>query len=87
MVGYAERAGFTDIVHKKYTVPYGPWPRDRRMKEIGTYVGLYMDLSLDGFALYPIGQILRWSFEEVQVLVATMRNAIRDPKLRTVSDV
>jgi hypothetical protein len=39
-----------------------------------------MDLSLDGFALYPIGQILGWSREEVEVLVAKMRAIIRNPK-------
>ncbi len=46
-----------------------------------------MDLSLDGFAIYPIGQILGWSFDEVQVLVAKMRAAIRDPRNRTNSDM
>jgi hypothetical protein len=83
----AKDAGFVDIVHKVFTIPHSPWPKEKRLKEQGRFVGLYMDLSLDGFALYPIGQILGWSFEEVQVLVAKMRAAIRNPKNLTNSDM
>lgn len=87
MVKYARDAGFSEITHKKFQVPHGRWPKNQRLKEMGMYVGLYMDMSLDGFALYPIGQILGWSLEEVQVLVAHMRAAIKDPRNRTVSDM
>ncbi|RYO96507.1 hypothetical protein DL765_011596 [Monosporascus sp. GIB2] len=87
MVKYARDAGFTEIIHKKFTIPHSPWPKDKRLKEMGLYVGLYMNLSLDGFAVYPIGQILGWSLQEVQVLVAKMRAAIKDPNNRTCSDM
>ncbi|RYP55170.1 hypothetical protein DL768_000164 [Monosporascus sp. mg162] len=87
MVKYARDAGFSEITHKKFTVPHCPWPKDKRLKEMGMYVGLYMNLSLDGFAVYPIGQILGWSLQEVQILVAKMRAAIKDPKNRTCSDM
>ncbi|KAK7427003.1 hypothetical protein QQZ08_006430 [Neonectria magnoliae] len=76
-------AGFTGIVHKTYKLPVNPWPRDKKLKELGSFVGLYMGLSLDGFAVYPIGQILGWSFEETQALVARMRAAVRSPKNMT----
>ncbi|KAJ4175551.1 hypothetical protein NW767_015750 [Fusarium falciforme] len=76
----AEKAGFEKIVHKQYTIPLAGWPKDPRLKKQGHFVGLYMDMSVDGFAVYPIGQILGWSFEEVQVLVAQMRAILRNPK-------
>ncbi|CAF3575257.1 unnamed protein product [Fusarium graminearum] len=76
----ARDAGFEDIVHKVHTIPLGEWPKEAKRKKQGQFVGLYMDLSLDGFALYPIGQILGWSREEVEVLVAKMRAIIRNPK-------
>ncbi|KAF4963490.1 hypothetical protein FSARC_8499 [Fusarium sarcochroum] len=76
----AREAGFEEIVHKVHTIPLGGWPKDARLKREGQFVNLYMDLSLDGFALYPIGQILGWSLEEVQVLVAKMRATLRNPK-------
>ncbi|KPM35803.1 hypothetical protein AK830_g10787 [Neonectria ditissima] len=83
----AHDAGFVDIVKKVFTIPHSPWPKDKKLKQQGSYVGLYMDLSLDGFALYPIGQVLGWTLEEVQVLVAKMRSAIRNPKNLTNSDM
>jgi hypothetical protein len=46
-----------------------------------------MNLSLDGFAIYPIGQILGWTLEEVQVLVANMQGAVNNSKNCTVSDM
>lgn len=83
----AHDAGFTDVVKKVFTIPHSQWPKDQHLKKQGQFVGLYMDLSLDGFALYPIGQILGWSLDEVQVLVAKMRSAIRNPKNLTNSDM
>ncbi len=80
MEKWAGDAGFTDIVHKKYNIPYGNWPKDRKLKEIGQYTLLYLNVSLDGFAIYPIGQILGWSLEEVQVLVAQMRSAVNNKR-------
>jgi len=77
-------AGFTNISHRIDRVPMCPWPRDKRLKEIGTYCWASLDLSLDGLAIYPIGQILGWSLDEVQVLVAKMRSTIKNPKTRAM---
>ncbi|KAI8650135.1 hypothetical protein NCS56_01465400 [Fusarium sp. Ph1] len=76
----AREAGFEDIVHKIITIPLSGWPKEDRLKKEGQFVGLYMDLSLDGFALYPIGQILGWSREKVDDIVSKMRAIIRNPK-------
>ncbi|WAO96647.1 Hypothetical protein NCS54_01432800 [Fusarium falciforme] len=76
----ARDAGFEDIVHKIITIPLSSWPKEARLKKEGQFVGLYMDLSLDGFALYPIGQILGWSREKVDDIVSQMRAIIRNPK-------
>ncbi|KAK7416831.1 hypothetical protein QQZ08_011854 [Neonectria magnoliae] len=73
-------AGFVDIQHRQWKVPIGGWPRDPKLKQIGLYNGMFIDQSLDGFAVFPIGEILGWTFEEVTVLVSQMRLAIKDPK-------
>lgn len=73
-------AGFVDIEHRTWKLPIGGWPRDPRLKKIGMYNGMYIDQSLDGFAVYPIGETLGWTADEVTVLVSQMRAAIRDPK-------
>ncbi|KAM0495609.1 hypothetical protein ACHAP8_007875 [Fusarium lateritium] len=74
------KTGFINVVHKQWKVPIGGWPRDPKLKKIGLYNAHYIDQSLEGYAVYPIGQILGWSFEEVTVLVGKMREAIRNPK-------
>ncbi len=30
-------AGFTEYEEKSYTLPVGPWPADRKLKELGNY--------------------------------------------------
>ncbi|KAK0617008.1 S-adenosyl-L-methionine-dependent methyltransferase [Immersiella caudata] len=75
-----EEAGFTDLHHLRWKVPIGGWAQDPLLKQVGLYNGLYIDQSLDGFALFPLAQILGWTFEEVETLVADMRKAIADPK-------
>lgn len=87
MLEYANGAGFTNVQYKKFSIPLSPWPKDKRLKELGLYAGLYLALSLDGFALFPVGQILGWSLEEVQVLVANMRATLKDPRNRNMSDM
>lgn len=72
--------GFVDVVHKEWKVPIGGWPQDPLLKRVGQYNGLFIDQSLDGFAVYPIGQILGWTMDEVMVLVAKMRAEFKNPK-------
>lgn len=75
------------MVHRKFKIPYGSWPKDAKLKELGSYTGHYLDLSLDGFAVFPVGQLLGWSIEEVQVLVAQMRAAVLSRKNLTNGDM
>ncbi|KAL2672354.1 hypothetical protein Neosp_013059 [[Neocosmospora] mangrovei] len=80
MGNWAREAGFTNITPKTFKVPYAGWAKDPKLKELGRYVNFYMDMSLGGFATYPMSQILGWSLEEITVLVARMRAAINDQK-------
>ncbi|CRK08675.1 hypothetical protein BN1723_008999 [Verticillium longisporum] len=73
-------AGFVDIVTHQWKVPIGGWASDPKLKKVGLFNGLFIDQSIDGFVVFPIGEILGWSFDEVTVLVANMRAALRDPK-------
>lgn len=84
---WASEAGFTEVTHRKFKIPYGGWAKDKKLKELGKLTGFYLDLSLDGFAVYPVGQILGWSLDEVQVLVAEMRAAVRNPNNLTYGNM
>ncbi|KAL6355525.1 hypothetical protein LRP88_11120 [Fusarium phalaenopsidis] len=80
METWGREAGFTKIAPKTFKLPYGGWPKDLKLKELGRYIKFYMDMSLGGFATYPMSQILGWSLEEITVLVTQMRAAINDQK-------
>ncbi|KAF5021972.1 hypothetical protein F66182_5981 [Fusarium sp. NRRL 66182] len=73
-------AGFSDMVVKTWKVPVGGWPRDKKLKQVGLYNGAFIDQSIDAFAIFPVGEILGWSREQVTVLVSEMRKALRDPR-------
>ncbi|KAF7557744.1 hypothetical protein G7Z17_g368 [Cylindrodendrum hubeiense] len=79
---HMEKAGFVDIVEKSFQVPCGAWSSDPRLKEVGLYNLVFLDESLEGFALFLLKQIMGWEYVEIQVLVAKMRSAIRDAKIR-----
>lgn len=39
-------AGFVDVVEEKFEVPWGPWPKDRRLRSIGFWhVGLWLEIQ------------------------------------------
>jgi len=87
LLDQVQKAGFQSISHKKFTVPIGSWPLDKRLNDIGMYAKLFLQLSLDGWALYPVTQVLGWSLEETQVLVAAMGSALRKSRNRSVFDM
>lgn len=41
-----------------------------------------MDENLEGFALFMLGEIMKWEYEEVQLFVMEMRKAVRDTTIR-----
>ncbi|KAM0548531.1 hypothetical protein ACHAPJ_009854 [Fusarium lateritium] len=77
---YMREAGFTDLVTKSWKLPVGAWPQDKKLKQVGLYNGAFIDTSIDGFAIFPIGEVLGWSKEEVTVLVSHMRKALKEPR-------
>ncbi|KAF4475817.1 s-adenosyl-l-methionine-dependent methyltransferase [Fusarium agapanthi] len=77
---YMREAGFTDLFSKSWKLPVGGWPQDKKLKQIGLYNEAFIDHSIDAFAIFPIGEILGWSKEEVTVLVSQMRKALKEPR-------
>lgn len=72
--------GFVDVCTKTYKVPIGGWARDKKLKQVGFYSGVFVDQSLDGFAIYPVGEVMGWTQDEVTALVSHARKSLRDPR-------
>jgi SAM-dependent methyltransferase len=73
-------AGFTEIHIQWYSWPVGPWAKHKKNKVIGklTFVDFFEGLSSAG----PLFQkFLNWSAEETQVLIAQVKNEMREQKI------
>ncbi|PWI64073.1 hypothetical protein PCL_00020 [Purpureocillium lilacinum] len=75
-------AGFVQVEETKYKVPIGSWSRDPTASEIGESGLAFMLESLEGFALFILKEIMGWTYDEIQVFVKEMREAISNPTLR-----
>jgi hypothetical protein len=75
-----QAAGFTDIHVKWYNWPIGPWAKQKRNKIIGDYVLRNMYEAVEApSALFT--KVLGWSIEDVQALVAEVREEHKQQKV------
>jgi len=70
-------AGFEDIQEHRWKLPVNSWAKDTKLKHAGTLFHYALERDMEGFSMFACTQLLGWSKEEVQVLVAKMRQAIR----------
>ncbi|GKZ24620.1 hypothetical protein AbraIFM66951_012024 [Aspergillus brasiliensis] len=76
--GYAAAAGFSNIHHRVYPLPMGPWPKDPQLKEAGTLNMLQVLEGLEACSVATFTNILGWTIEEVkQFLEEVRRDAMK----------
>ncbi|KAK0658353.1 Secondary metabolism regulator LAE1 [Lasiodiplodia hormozganensis] len=76
-------AGFVNVRERTFKLPFGPWPKDRLLKKVGTY---YQAIAMDGLqaiALRPLCKGLGWMPEEVEVFLTGVRKHLMDPSIHT----
>ena len=79
--GWMKDAGFENIVHEKFRLPIGPWPKDKHLKTLGAWNLVQLEDGLEGFVLRLFTQQLGWQKGEVEVLLAKVRKDLRDPRI------
>ncbi|KAL1953628.1 hypothetical protein VTO42DRAFT_2414 [Malbranchea cinnamomea] len=79
--GWMEQAGFTNITEKCYKLPIGPWPRDPRMKEIGSWNQLQFLQGAEAWSMTLLMQAYGWTAEQVQAQVAQVRNDAQNMRI------
>ncbi|KAE8145676.1 S-adenosyl-L-methionine-dependent methyltransferase [Aspergillus avenaceus] len=70
---YAEDAGFTNIQHRVIPLPLGTWPKDKRLKTIGTINMLQFLEALEACSYATFTQILGWTLDEVKDFLEKVR--------------
>jgi len=80
---WVRNAGFTEIVHKVYKLPVGPWPADQHLKILGAYNHMMISQGAEGFSLRLFIKVLGWTHQEVQVLLAKVRRDLNDRRIHS----
>ncbi|KAF7542389.1 hypothetical protein G7Z17_g11621 [Cylindrodendrum hubeiense] len=80
-------AGFTHVNFENHKIPIGRWPKDKKVKELGTFVALSFSQALDGFVKMPLCEILGWEPAEMQLFGVEMRSALLNATTRATGRV
>ncbi|EEA19595.1 hypothetical protein TMatcc_009733 [Talaromyces marneffei ATCC 18224] len=80
-----EEAGFIDISEDTFKVPIGPWPKDKRMKEVGKVQQYQMFEAVEPYSLAVFTRVLKWSNEDTRELIEKVKAEICDPQYHIYS--
>ncbi|KAH7378961.1 methyltransferase domain-containing protein [Cadophora sp. MPI-SDFR-AT-0126] len=79
---YLENVGFEDIQQQKFIWPVGTWPDDQDSKTLGSWCRENILKMLFAISIVPLTeQQHSMSEEAVQLLLARVREDLRDPKI------
>ncbi|KIL87518.1 hypothetical protein FAVG1_09225 [Fusarium avenaceum] len=76
-----KEAGFVDIQEAFYKVPFGSWPEDARLAEIGQFAKLSLESDLVGYSQMIWQEVLKWPAHEYQIFLHQVRQDLRNKKL------
>lgn len=85
--GYLQAAGFTNVVETRYELPVGGWSSDKHLRKLGRWNLLHCEEGIEGWAMALLTRVMGWSFAEVQIFLAKMRQGLRDPDTHAYFDV
>ncbi len=77
-----EEAGFTEVQLLQKVVPLGTWPKNAALKELGKWFQVqFLKMALEAYTLALFTRFGDWQYNEVQVLLATVRNELASGKI------
>ncbi|KAI9813029.1 MAG: hypothetical protein M1832_006420 [Thelocarpon impressellum] len=82
--GWFRDAGFTDIHHVRSKLPIGRWPKDKTLKTVGGWNLLQIMEGLDAFSMALFTRVLGWLPQEVEVMLAGVREDLRNPSIHAM---
>ncbi|EPS35856.1 hypothetical protein H072_10682 [Dactylellina haptotyla CBS 200.50] len=80
---WLEEAGFVDIKDAKLMLPNSPWPKDKRLKELGGYHMAALTESLQGLSLRLFSHFHKMTVPDIETLLARVRKDIMNKNLHT----
>ena len=80
-------AGFVDVTSKMMKVPMNPWPKNRKLKEVGKYMQAEQLQAMPVYTYALLSRVLGWEKEEIEVLLAHVANDLKDRSIHQYSKV
>ena len=75
--------GFVNVREIVRKIPLGPWPKNKTLKEIGSLELAQVPEALEPCVLRGFTGVLGGDVNELQVLLATARKELHDPKMHS----
>jgi len=83
LVESLRKAGFVNVEKKSFKVPIGIWPKNKTLQLIGLYLRTILIEGLQAISLGPLTRGLKWTKEEVEVLLVDVRKCLMDSSQHT----
>ncbi|KJZ69275.1 hypothetical protein HIM_11334 [Hirsutella minnesotensis 3608] len=83
---WAESTGFVAVDERRFQLPVGYWPKDRKHKAIGAFMAASFLRGVGGLTAAPFRDVLLWSREEVEVLNAKVRDMVARRDIHAIFD-
>jgi SAM-dependent methyltransferase len=78
-----ERIGFVEVKEVVYKLPMGPWPKDKRLKEIGAVERMMLLEGIEAYMLRGYTQVLGGDPKTLAIILAQAKRDLSDPKIHT----
>ena len=80
---HMETAGFQNVEIRAFKIPIGPWPADKKLKEVGLFQLAGMLEGMEALTLALWTRYLGWDEKEIAVTLAQVRKEWRNPKVHS----
>jgi len=80
-------AGFENVIHEVFKLPVGPWPKDKRLKEIGSLNLLNLLDGMEAISVAPFTRCFGWTKEKVQMLLLGVRKDVQNPRIHAIYEL
>ncbi|KAJ0297736.1 hypothetical protein Brms1b_013531, partial [Colletotrichum noveboracense] len=80
-------AGFVDVELRRAKWPINGWPKNEKLKEMGTWVQASAMSGIEAVSLGLFTNVLGWSTEETMVFCAEVRNEFNKKSVHAYYDV
>jgi len=79
--GMLSDAGFIEVTQTPYRLPWGPWAKDKKLKEIGAWMLANTETSLEAYGLAFMTRVLGKTHEEAQAICETAHKELKSKRV------